>query len=89
MSILYKSLKNSWAWFYERTAIWILVFFFLTFAWGTIKKGELNAEVDKVVIECHNSCLPQSSEYFTSVAYKTSQCWCYDDEKTLIKQSNM
>jgi hypothetical protein len=89
MSTFYKAIKSSWSWVYERTIIWIMTFFFIIFAWGAVKKGELNAEINKEVIECHNACLPQSSEYFTSVVYKTSQCWCYNDEQTLVKQNKM
>jgi hypothetical protein len=77
------SLKMCWTWFYDRTVIWIIIFFIYIFSWGTLQKNELSSQLKEDNFNCRIQCLPQLSELIQNI--EGSQCWCYNDVNTLVK----
>ena len=70
-----------WSWLCERTVIWIVFVFFMLISWGQVQKSDIAIQVKEEHLNCKIECLPASSEYFTN------QCWCYQDEQTLVKST--
>ena len=83
MNKIFDFVKSGLSWFYERTVVWCIFAFFILMAWGQLIKNEMSLEVKEENLQCKISCLPASSEYFTS--NDGNQCWCYKDVNTLTK----
>ena len=77
----FKMIKTICSWFYERTVVWCIFAFFILMGWGQLKKNEISVKVKEEMLNCKIECMPNSSELFSN------QCWCYYDDKTLIKSN--
>ena len=79
MNKVFEFFKSAWFWFYDRTPLWIVLGFFGLMSLGLIKKSDIAIKVKQDELNCRLECIPSSSELFSN------QCWCYYDNKTLIK----
>jgi len=71
--------KLVWFWLYDRTPLWIVLGFFGLMSLGIVKKSDIATKAKQEELNCRLECIPNSSELFAN------QCWCYYDNKTLIK----
>ena len=71
--------KSVMSWFYDRTPLWIILGFFFLMTWGLVKKNDIAINVQQEDLNCKLECMPNASELFSN------QCWCYYDNKTLVK----
>ena len=75
------TLKNLWDWFYERTALWIILLLGVSFMSGI---NDLSVQSSKTKLgnaECKSDCHPVSYEYIQG--NQSNSCWCYVDKETL------
>lgn len=76
-----KQIKTIFNWFYERTALWIILFMGITFMSGLSDLNIQSSKLKKGTAECKVSCHPSSYEYIQGdQEYK---CWCYQEKKIL------
>ena len=81
MDKLVNVLRKTGSWFYKRIAVWCIFAFFALMSWGQVQKNDIAIQVKEEHLNCKIECLPTSSEYFIN------QCWCYQDEQTLVKST--
>lgn len=82
MQTLKGYITTTWNWIYERTALWIILFIGVTFVSGLNDLTIQSSKIKKGNIECKASCHPSSYEYIQS--NQVHECWCYQDEITLV-----
>lgn len=75
-------IKNILNWFYERTALWIILFMGITFMSGISDLSIQSSKIEKGTAECKVSCHPLSFEYIQGD--QEYSCWCYQDKKRLV-----
>jgi len=81
MKNLKKYIALVWEWVYERTALWIILFLWVTFMVSLSDLSIQSSKIKEGNIECKSSCHPVSYEYIQSNI--DHPCWCYQDKTTL------
>lgn len=76
-----EQIKNIFNWFYERTALWIILFAGFIFMTQLAQINEFAAQTKKGNADCRIKCSPNAYEYISD--NKDNKCWCYQDKETL------
>jgi hypothetical protein len=74
-------IKNIFNWFYERTALWIILFMGLGFLSSLNNVSIQSSKIEEGNESCKVKCSPSAYEYISDK--KDGNCWCYLDKETL------